>query len=707
MQQVRDNNGLWLNTEVFREPALKFLEDGYYFAAPEGSQDWFDYWDEERRRCLEGYSVNGVKITGEHYNFLNYCPILKVEITDIERNLGKKVTSFPDFWDGDYEYFWIREIARNGLRMAAPDPEEFDNLDSVEKQRKTIELYHGLGLRAEIVEQHLTGGYDLVVGKARRRGYSYKAASICTNNITHRPNSYTLLIAYEKKFLYPKGLFSMVKNMISFRNENTGWRMPSDVIDRQDHIRNSYYEYVDGIKVEKGFMSEVQALSAKDNPDVSRGKDAYDVFFEESGAFGSPGLLIDLHKSTQEITTAGSIKTGMITVFGTSGNLESGTADFANMHDKPLAYNMLPCRNIWDEGAEETTCGFFHPITLNFEGYYDKQGNSDFEGAREYELEKRKAMVSRGASSTEIQMRMQERPIGPKEAFGAVSLNSFPVVELKARLAKVKTNNLQFTKGTPVNMFFADGRVNVEPILDGSAKPITSYVSLPQDLRGCPMIYEMPIDNPPRGLYKIGYDPIRQDEGSSLAAIVVYKGTHIGSMYNNCIVAEYIGRMADPEAHDRIAEMFAILYNTKIMFENEVTSVRNYFRRIRKLHLLAAQPDAVISKNIKNSKVARVYGCHMTTQLIDAGIRYINTWLLQEQNFNEFGEPLISIDYINSIRLLEELIYYNRKGNFDYISALVMAMFQVQEEELNYAYDEEQVPESVEKMNKFYDLISV
>jgi len=46
------------------------------------------------------------------------------------------------------------------------------------------------------------------------------------------------------------------------------------------------------------------------------------------------------------------------------------------------------------------------------------------------------------------------------------------------------------------------------------------------------------------------------------------------------------------------------------------------------LDLLAYQPDNVISKNIKQSRVARVYGCHMNTQLKDAGERYVKTWLL-------------------------------------------------------------------------------
>ena len=146
--------------------------------------------------------------------------------------------------------------------------------------------------------------------------------------------------------------------------------------------------------------------------------------------------------------------------------------------------------------------------------------------------------------------------------------------------------------------------------------------------------------------------------------------------------------MEDPDDIDRIAEMFADYYNTTIMHENMVTGVKNYFRRIKRLNLLAFQPDAVISKNVKASKVARIYGCHMNVQLKDAGERYVKTWLLTVIDYDENGNAVRVIDKIYSIRLLEELIAYNRKGNFDLVSALFMCMFQVQEQQLGKEYDE-------------------
>jgi hypothetical protein len=134
------------------------------------------------------------------------------------------------------------------------------------------------------------------------------------------------------------------------------------------------------------------------------------------------------------------------------------------------------------------------------------------------------------------------------------------------------------------------------------------------------------------------------------------------------------------------------------MYENEVTGVKNYFRRIKRLNLLAAQPDSVISKNIKKSRVARVYGCHMNLQLKDAAERYIKTWLQTKLDTDENGDAITVIDKIYSVRLLEELISYHRKGNFDLVSALGMAMMQVQEEVLGKEHVSRKENNSIKKL---------
>jgi hypothetical protein len=689
LNSIRNPDGIWINTEVFREEANKFKKYGTYCLDPWGSPDWYSYWQEQRNRIINGYSVGGVKITGDHYFYLNFCPILKVEDTTAKKS--SKITDFPDFWDGDYNYFWVREIAFNGIVDGLGVQVEFEEtcrfkaktLPEAEVHKKALEkLFAGLQLEVKIEVDYLNGGYNLIVGKSRRKGYSYKNAAIAVKNYLCYPKALTIFGAYEKKFLYPKGIFTMASNYLNFINANTAWVYPKDVVDKMDHVKASTIEYRNGVKVETGFMSEIMALTFKDNADAARGKDARDVVFEESGAFGTPGLLKASYAASQDCVMAGSIKTGMITVFGTSGDMEGGTADYSEMHSNPLRFGMLPFQNIWDEDSEDMKCGFFHPINWNMEGYYDAQGNSDKEAAKQVELANRKILLDNGATSADIQQRMQEKPLGPFEAFGMVSTNNFPVLELKRQLEIVKAKNLHMIMGTPVKLFYdyEQKKVKAEPILDGTANVIYRQKPDNTSLEGCPVIYEYPAEVPQRGAYKIGYDPYRQDKGTSLAAIFVYKSVIIGERTKRIIVAEYVGRPGEADDVNYISRLFAELYNTTIMHENEVTHVKDYFRRRKQLNYLAYQPDEVIKKNVKNSRVNRLYGCHMNEQLKDAGEKYIKSWLLDVQDYDDEGFPVRALDQIYSIGLLEELIGYNRKGNFDRVMALMQVMFQDQED---------------------------
>lgn len=677
--RARDESGRWVNTQLFRDAALRYLDTGAYCEHPEDSPEWRRFWQRELERCLLGFAAGGARITGDHYFYLNYCPIRKAERTD--RRVSRKVTEFPDFWDGDYNYFWCRDIARLGvaeLLLDAKELKRYHAMDEPEQLIRRAELFESLGLSVRIRPEHLDGGFNLIVGKSRRRGYSYKNAAIAVNNLLTRERSLTILNAYEQRYLYPNGIFSMAKSYIEFINSHTGWAVMSDVVSRQNHIRNSFIEYdASGMRHERGFHSEVVAVTCKNNADANRGKDAVDIFIEEAGAFGTPGLLDQLYEASRDCVEAGGVKTGMITVFGTSGDLAGGSADYARMHANPLGKGFLPFDNIWDEELSDTQCGFFHPISWNLEGYYDEQGNSDIAGAREAELRARKRAADSGATTMDLQRRMQEKPLSPREAFATTKENTFPVPELNQQLARVRAKGLGETKGTPVTFEWEGDTVVARPILHG-AKPITSLHSLPDDLSGCPVIYEHPVPGAAPGTYKIGYDPVRQDRGTSLSAIIVFKGAAGDGGAHSIMVAEYVGRMATAEDSDRMAEYFAEYYHGKIMVENEVVSSVAYFKRNRLTRLLAAQPDAVISKHVRHSSVRRVYGCHMIGQLKDAGERYVKEWLLSELDYDENGRPVRAYEKIYSTRLLEELISYRRDGNFDLVSALFMCILQVQ-----------------------------
>ena len=670
-QAVRNKNGYWINSQVFREEALHFIKYGYYCPDPWGSPSWKTYWETQLDRCINGYSVGDAYITGHHYFYLNFSQI------KLEKN-KKKIISFPDFWDGDYNYFWAVDIARNGC---------------------SEEFLQNLQLDIRIRPEYLNGGRHLMVGKARRKGYSFKNGAICANTYNTVKNSLTLITGFDNKYAFDT--MKKTKDFINFLDDNTGWRK-NKLIDKISHVKSGYIEYTEGVKVIKGYQSEIEALTFQDNPDAARGKDAHLILMEEMGTFANA---IDSYWATDPSTKAGDIRTGQIIMFGTGGDMDRGTIDFNEMFYDPTNYNILPVVNIWDESAEDSDCAFFHPAYWNKEGYYDLQGNSHIDRAKESEEKNREDKTT----SYALRKYTTEYPFTPAEAFQSSTTNIFPTKELQEQKTKVEVNKLHLKYGQPINLVRDEGKVKAKPILKtNEVTPIYYKKPKSDDLRGCPVIYEYPMPNAPKGVYKMGYDPYAQDQsdGTSLGCVYVYKSFMRGAYTKNKIVAMYIGRPDSAETVNRISLLFAELYNTEVMHENMFIHVKNYFIKQKALGRLARQPDKVISKNIKKSGVTRVWGCHMTDELKDAGENYIKDWLLSVQDYDEEGNPVLALEQIYDIGLLEELIKYNRKGNFDRVMAFMMIMFQIQEDVLDHkTYEQKSDDEKYafkRKLDSFY-----
>lgn len=707
---IRDSKGKWLDSSVFRQEALRFMEKGYYTEAPYGTPEWLDYWKEQLRRCIEGYEVGGQKITGHHYCYLNFAQIERVEYgeedDDEDEALANKITSFPDFWDGDYNFFWSLEIARNGvcskhtqvpstdkekskwtelnkkLKKLTKDSEEYIKTKN-QRDKISQDVLDRLGLFVKPHLDYLNGGYHFIVGKARRKGYSFKNGIIIANLYNTVRNKLTLIGAYEKKFI--EQTMEKTLGFLNFFNEHTGFSK-NRLIDKKDFIKSGYVEEINGVNVEKGYKSVIDAKRTfKDNADAMRGVDALFILLEEAGAFDN---LAQSYNAIVPSLTAGSKITGQICIIGTSGDMEKGTVDYADMFYNPLAYGLMPFVNIWDDNAENTVCGFFHPVIWNMEGFYDKQGNSDIKKALEWENARRKRLLENSSSSILLHRHMQEFPLCPAEAFSMASHSEIVCIEeLRNRLNKIQAKSLHIKKGIPVTLVYNQDKTKViaKPDLNNVLNPIYNYKPKTNDLNGAVVIYEFPSENVPQNFYKIGYDPYRQNNGTSLSAITVFKGHWRGEKTKYKIVAEYYGRPQNADMVNEIALKLAVLYNTQVMFENEVTHPKTYFERKRALKYLAAQPDRAISNSIQSSKVDRKYGCHMTDKIKEDCIKYTNDWLLNGYE-DDFGNTLSVIDEIDCPGFIEELLMYNRKGNFDRVSSFFMCMMQLQEQELEKEY---------------------
>lgn len=120
-----DFNKKIVNSNKFRGPALQFIATGSYCVYPEGTSEYFKFWDEESKRCVDGYTADdGDFISGYNYFYLNYCPISRIVNHITTDELGntkvKRVNevTFPDFWDYDYYYFnAVQEAQEQGKHL--------------------------------------------------------------------------------------------------------------------------------------------------------------------------------------------------------------------------------------------------------------------------------------------------------------------------------------------------------------------------------------------------------------------------------------------------------------------------------------------------------------------------------------------------------------------------------------------------------------
>ena len=101
------------NVDYFRQSALFYMKNGCYtFLKPNSNpnSEYRKFWDEEIRRCLEGYirQSDGAWVTGFEYWFLNYHPMMVNFIEEGKKKAIRK-ESFPFFFEGihwRYKYLY-------------------------------------------------------------------------------------------------------------------------------------------------------------------------------------------------------------------------------------------------------------------------------------------------------------------------------------------------------------------------------------------------------------------------------------------------------------------------------------------------------------------------------------------------------------------------------------------------------------------------
>lgn len=626
------------NSSKFREPAITFEQTGKYCNYASNTSEYFSYWDEQKRRCLEGYTAeDGDWISGYNYFYLNFCPINRSVNKKIKDRHGKdkivtvQEVAFPDFWDYDYFYF------------------------------QTVQ-------EAEEIGKHLC------VLKSRRKGYSYKNGAMLCRNYYLIPNSKSYVYASNKQYLTDDGILTKAWDYMDFIDKNTAWGKKRSVNTAMRKRAGFFTKDEFGNEVELGYKSEIIGVTLKDNPDVVRGKKAKLILFEEAGSFKELGAAWQIARPSVEVD---GVAFGTMIAFGTGGDEESNFATLKDMFYKPKGYNCIELQNIWDENAVNSTCGFFIPQYANMDIrddkgnriYMDDDGNTLRKPSLDFILEQRKEMIQNATNSVAIDRYVCERCITPAEACLEFGGNIFPKKELQEQLARIRTNKqLQNHKQIGDLVQTPDG--NISWVIKKTGD-ITHYpLNKDDDPTGSIVIWEHPMKDAPFGLYIAGIDPYDHDQSgtNSLGSCIIYKRIQNIESYSDIIVAEYTGR---PQAADDFYEnvrKLLIYYNARAMYENQNKGLFVYFANKHCDYLLADQPD-IINDIVGNSKVQRKKGCHMNKSIKAWGEGLIKDWL---NDINADGKK--NLYNILSEPLLEELIAYNDIINTDRVMALMQVM---------------------------------
>lgn len=691
-----DRSIKFIDVDTFRQPSLYFKKYGRYCPFdPVYNKAAFNlYWDifEYRRRngmtAYAGIDINGeptlVHIPGDMYGFLNMSVINKVmddddaisndkdfediepdnlaqfRIEDLIASLGVKTTKtakksvdFPDFFDGQYHL----KIAKNFARLI---------------------------------------GKNFFFGKARRKGCSYMNAFDQFNNIDLNPYISCILAAHDKKYLiHGKGLMKMVYTYSDFANKFTDFKKER-LSNNQTHLKFGYIP--EGQQEEHGYLSEVLAVSAMNNPDVTIGKDVYELSYEEMGKFPNWAESFEVSTSTAE---AGDYKTGMICGWGTGGTEEANWKQFEAVVYNPDKADSLSCDNIWDEGKEGQACCYFYPHIESLEGHMDSNGNSNFDSAYEaYSTKKEDKRIST-SDETEFEKWIGQRANSPAEAFSRSSTNVFPKIQILTQLEKVQHDpSIKYLHRAGVLVKQNDRiilRTNEEIAAKGLEihPPVFDFpVTKNTDTHGCFVEWFPPYIDPrtgrvPDDMYISFQDPYAhsKEKGTinikdSLGATYWFENVNHYTPYKGFVpVACLVGRPPSSDDYNEQVLYGNQRYRSKMMFENDRGDTARYFKLKRALEYLFEEPDLLSAKDL-SSKTGRGFGMHMTEPRKARGAVYLRDLLTKPLGKTENGIDKTLIDYIFDPGFLNELLRWDMTGNFDRVSAWLIGAFIIKELEV-------------------------
>lgn len=517
--------------DYFRPSAIHYQKYGRFtdLRPNANPNSEFGKWiREERRRCLYGYirPYDGEWITGDHYFFLNYCPISLLKKSSNGSRKAMRVIDFPFSWEGNYYRFHYLNQAREHGLMAA------------ELARR------GCGksfCAAAMLAKRFILGESFEVNK---RVVSYITA---TDKAKLTGGDQTL-----DKFQF----------YIDFIAENMQW--PSRRLYNSLADMNWQMGYKDlNTGTNKGTLNSVVGKSSQNDASKLRGTRGVLYLFEEAGTFDN---LLTLWSNLLPSVSDGESVFGLMYLFGTSGDQQSDFAAMQEIMYNPVGYKTYGLKNVYDkEGQGRPTFTYFFPAYINRSGCYDEQGNSDVTKALLEILVNRYNVKYNSTDINTITKCIAEIPITPQEAILRTRGNIFPVADLTQRLAEIDNDPHTFDDVYVGDLTQEkDGTVSFK--LTGD-QPIRDFPLKDNKVSGALEIFKMPEKDaqgkvfPQR--YIIGHDPVDNDEADTMSL----SSTFVLDLWTDTIVAEYTGRHQFADDNFEMLRKLGLFYSAKILYE--------------------------------------------------------------------------------------------------------------------------------------------
>ena len=618
--------------------------------------------DEERESLLQP-----LRITGAHYTYLNYGRIERTP-NDKERARLKRegaehvetVMGFPRYWDGDYWNFKIDEFIANNK-------------------------------------------FHLTKAKARRKGFSYKRGSQAANTINLFPNVTVTLAADQLAYLTDKGATTfMAKKCLDHFEEHTFWKR-GFISEAIDDILLGYRVSSKGLK-NFGWLSNLYSVAIGKNESAAVGKKAIEIDFEEAGKCPNLQKALDVTLSNTE---SGAISVGTIRIYGTGGTKGANWAAFSKAFYNPKMNKMLCMENVWDINKRHEVCGFFFPQVWDCEPYVER-GNSIIFTAYAWDKQDKENHFHNNDSETHIIYKAQ-RANTPAEAFINTTENMFASPELNLHVSDLINDN--------ATRFFQDGWIVVNDLGNSNkAEFIPKAECIKRDIfgkgrfhefvnqvphgsrddtHGCVRMYYRPFlvnSEVPKDLYFVSVDAYKVDKAQkdvtdkhSLYSAQVWMRSNTITPYPNqkLLVCEYIGRLDTMEQNDIVTMGMCLMYNAECCPEAGTgETVSNFIKYKLRRYLMLDPTNANTRKltNPNNNDYGIVIGDGDKKY---NGLRMLKEFIYEPLSYTADGKPIRRLKSISSVRLLLECQRFTAEGNFDHISAAIVAMYVFLADSLN------------------------